>query len=289
MRKRRDKTGPPVVGMQGMPTKEMPEVSTMGGISTLSTELRQLTQKEELEALEQSQSLSLEAGVHAEDVRPCVARLFYEGAYKGTGREPFGFALALELKVAGVALGQLKELLRRWNGRVYPPLLHSEINKIMRQMERHSYEERHRCDHGRLAGLCIGEAICPWLKIRKSGVNPALRKASGAAVFASLDWPAYIPPPCVSIYQALLRMRIHRGYEPGKPFGFNFSQLELHSSVGRGSIRRHLQKLHDIGLIESLEIGTPWGSERKLRTNVILAAPIPDPRALDLRPLRLRE
>lgn len=285
----RGQAGPPVVGLPRVPKGDVPELPSVGVSSSLRGELRELTQMEELEVLEQTQSLSIDAGIDAADVRPCVAALFYEGALKGTGRERLCFTLALELKVAGVALGRLGELLREWNERVVPPLMGSELNHIMRQMERPSYEERHRCDHIQLAGLCIGHAICPWLKIRKSGVNPALRKLSGAAAFVTSDWPAYIPPPCVSVYVALLRMRIHKRYEPGKPFGFNFAQLEFHAGVSRSSIRRHLENLKNVGLIEKLEIGTKWGSEKKLRTNVILATPIANPQTLGLRPLRLRE
>lgn len=267
---------------------DVPEMPSVGGFPPLPGELRQLTQREELEVLEQTQSLSSEAGIDAAGVRPCVARLFYEGALKGTGREPLGFSLALELKVAGVGSDRLEELLRRWNGRVYPPLLNSELSHIIRSVERPSYEKAHRCDHGHLAGLCIGEEICPWLRIRKGGTSPSTKKASGLAAFVSLDWPAYIAPPCVSVYLALLRIRIHQGYEPGKPFGFNFSQLEYHSGVSRSGLRGCLERLQDVGLIEKVEFGTPWGSKLKHRTNVIFATPIPDPRALGLRPLRVR-
>ncbi len=238
-----------------------------------------------LEGLEYAQRFANETGIDATDSRPCIARLFYEGMpEKSLGRKPGAFIIALELKVAGLPVVAISKQLEAFGGRCSPPLRKNILANVLRGVEKDIYEKRYSCD--KLEAFCIGD-MCPFKG--KGGLNLSEGQKSSFTAFGALGWVAYLSGSAVKVFMTLINLRVKKGRDPDAMFTFDFGQLEASSGVSRSGLRKHLEKLRDVGLIEHLKIGTTWNSGTRLQTEVRLASPIPSPTKMGLVPLRAQD
>lgn len=237
-----------------------------------------------LEALELTKRFADDTGINVADSRPCVASLYFEGvAGGGCGRKPGAFIIALELSVAGLPLDTILEYLEAYGERCSPPLGKKDYAAVLRSLETDRYEKRYSCH--KLQAYCMGD-VCPVEG--KSGVILAQRRQSGFTAFGAYGWVGYLSGGAPSVFMALIDLRVKKRCEPDGFFIFYFGELELSSGVSRSALKRNLEKLQEVGLIDKLKIGSEWGSEKRRQTEVRLASPIPDPTKMGLMPLRFK-
>lgn len=255
-----------------MPKGQLQAVPNVSEADSLSGDLRQRqNRQDELEALELCQQFANEFNLSPEDVRPCIALIYYQGV--SSQREPYAFIFALELNCLGLNESIIYQALQNYNSHLDRRLLESELRKFERKFKNQKYDKPYSCKKSELRSFCIGE-ICPWAKIRQVG-KPTSKSVLGG--FLKNKWPSYIADPYLTqIYLGLQQLRMLKGYQPGARFSFNYQELERESGINRRNITNRLKKLSDLGLVDSLKIGSSWGNERK-RTRLTIVHPIPDP------------
>ncbi len=285
-----------------MPNKNMPQdravpelpenrLSNMPGIWATNSVPAKLVKpslsiRDEVKTLEETKIFADKTSVDINESRPCIANLFYNGITAGSiGRKPSAFVLALELSVLELSSSEIRSHLISFNERCFPPITTGEIESILRSISKETYNKRYSCL--KMQAFCIGKDICPWLKMNGKASRSLCQK-SGPNAFMMLGWCAFLPGATTKIYLTLLKMRIQRGLPPDKSFSFYFAQLEYASGVSRSKLRNYLERLKAIGLITDLVIGLGWNSKVRQRTKLKLVSPIPDPKTLDIKPLKIR-
>jgi len=277
----------PVEEMPDLSKTDMQELSRIQKMDSLYGGLDQCNVSgavEEIEALEYANSFAERFDVEHEDVRPCIASIFYQGVT--TERNPYAFVLALEMHCIGCSENKLHEMLRDFNSHLSRRLRENEIHGILRRVTSDRYDKPYGCKHYRLSYFCIGD-ICPWKKAR--GLNGKIIQKSVLSAFIKLGWTSYISDPYLTqIYIGLQRLRMLKGYAPGAIFSFKYERLERESGIRRRNLTSKLADLLELGLISDLEIGSKWGEEKK-RTKLRIVHPVPDPKRLKLKPVFLRK
>lgn len=230
----------------------------------------------ELEALGFAKNFEREFELEPENVRPCIATIYYQGV--DSRRDDYGFIIGCELNHLGIRDKFIREALINFNTRLSKRLSNSEISKLVRNTTSGRYNA-YKCTRPELDYFCIREA-CPWRKCRSSNAN----KGPITSTFFSLGWPRFLDDLYASfIYLGLHQLRQLLTLPPDKAFLFNYRQLQDLTSVRHQRFSKRLEKLHDFGLIEELEIGSKYGTKRK-KTKVKLKWPIPDPRLGHVEP-----
>lgn len=262
----------PPVAMPPLSTGKLPRVPGVQQAGGLPGGLeRGAGAIEEAEALEFARQFELEFDLAPEDVRPCVASIYYQGVV--SEREPYAFLLASELHNLGVGEDAIENAVRTYSSRLGRHLFNSEIAKFRRKFQSGRYDKPYGCHRQELKFFCIGE-ICPYRATRggKATKGPILAK------FYSLGWPQALKDSyAVNIYLGLQHLRQLKSLPPDGEFRFNYPRLERLTGVPRALLSGRLQKLESVGLIAQLAIGSKWGSERQ-RTRIKLAWPIPEPK-----------
>lgn len=220
---------------------------------------------EEAEGLEASQEVANLWKVSA--VRICIALAFLQGASKGEGRQQWLHLFGVEMDDLGLPLDRIKSLLREWNTRVFPPLPVSEIQKVIRRLERPG-KWPYSCKHPKLAAYCIGEA-CPHRSTkglwRLSNVSANGLTQSG--------WLPLLNGSEVRVWLGLYRLARLKGRGPNARIPFCFRELERHSGVKRGHLREVLLRLKDSGLISEVVFSEKKGDPSFFRFPPRLPAP----------------
>lgn len=197
-----------------------------------------------------AEALNVDVG----SIRPCIARLWLEGASRGEGREPYLHVLALELsEKIKLPLSVVRQHLREWNLRLSPPLPVSDIEKVMRRLGRpgnHAYG----CSHARLQALCIGDDDCPHARnVRRWSQNLS---PNG---FVIAGWLAALRPKEAVLWLACYRLARLKGRAPNDKVPFTFRELERISNIDRHYHREILEGLERLRLLSSFTVASKRG------------------------------
>ena len=222
----------------------------------------------DIEGLEISQAVSAAWEVDSGSVKTCVAEIYFKGASKGEGRQQLAHLLALEMKVNhGLDNKQIDALLREWNMRVSPPLPQSELDKIVRRLDKPGIWA-YSCKHPLLRAYCIGE-ICTH------ATNKGRWKASRVSAngLTSSGWLPQLSGAQVRVFLGLYRLARLKGRGPRQSIPFTFGELERVCGVSRGHVLASLEHLLHIGLLADFKPSQARGKVSSFR----FPAELPDP------------
>jgi|GEM_PF-6504675 len=178
--------------------------------------------------------------------RPCVAALLIETSNRTV--EPTGWRHSIAMVLAATLRQDMPEplvaeVLGFWNGQLTEPLSAVELGGVIR--DSHKYE--YGCEHDSLKYHCTDEDTCDhyaWNFV-KDGERPF-----GSAAIYDHGVPDGIDGSTAAFYEGICRLEQSRGLRPGATVETNYPTFAAFAHMSAGSVRKHLQSLHDAGYIE---------------------------------------
>jgi hypothetical protein len=177
--------------------------------------------------------------------------------------------IASELRRMGKDKEMALNITRDWNKRNINLLKDSEIRSANSTAYRRNYN--YSCHNQKIKEFCIGEEFCTFSNYVKSDKKPTSNSS-----FFDFGWQKILSNAAKDVYYlGLIQLEIRKGVGFGGLIIANQTEIGRYAGITPKSVRKALQELQRIGLIE-YKAGSPriWEGKASQIRRII---PIPKP------------